>query len=223
MGSFERFAAGDQLLVAPEATLRVRGAFGYWWMQTPPGVIPPGPSVRRLRYLKDTAGGCAPGFDAFRRLPLTWQSFTGTSERPDGVNVVNSHVVNIAAEGSRTHYHPLPPAGGGTPQTEFYFVLDPADFSLRQAGRSSFLHAFPDIADWARLEVVPLRPGSVVLIPPNTGHRGLDALVNVVTLPGFKPRNELYVDTLIAAQTAGQGAFNPAWADAARDAVGGRA
>jgi hypothetical protein len=211
-GSFERFAAGDQLLVTGEAPLRVRGTFGYWWQETPLGTMPPGPAVRRLRFLKDTAGGCAPGFDAFRRLPLTWQSFTGTPERPDGINVANSHVVNIAAEQSRTHYHPVPPIGRGAPQTEFYFVFDPADFSLRQAGRRSVLHAFPDITDWSRVEVVDLRPGTVVLIPPGTGHRGLDVFVNVVTLPGFKPRNEIYVDALIAAQTNGQGAFNPAFA-----------
>jgi hypothetical protein len=211
-GSFERFAAGDQLLVTDAAPLRVRGAFGYWWLDTPPGVVPPGAPVRRLRYLKDTAGGCAPGFDAFRRLPLTWQSFTEAPERPDGINVANSHVVNIAAEQSRTHYHPGQAVGGGTAQTEFYFVLDPAGFSLGQAGRRSFLHAFPDIGDWSRVEEVPLRPGTVVLIPPGTGHRGLDALVNVVTLPGFKPRNEIYVDALIAEQTGGRGAFNPTFA-----------
>ena len=46
----------------------------------------PGPqaAVRRLRYLKDTAGGCAPGFDAFRRLPLTWSADLGSDE-PDNV------------------------------------------------------------------------------------------------------------------------------------------
>jgi len=214
-GSFERFAAGDQLLVRPDTPLTVQGTCGYWWLAMPPGVAPPGPAVRRLRYLKDTAGGCAPGFDAFRRLPLTWQSYTGTPGQPDGLNVVNSHVVNIAAEQSRTHYHPVPPVGGGAPQTEFYFVLDPADFSLGQAGRHSFLHAFPDIAEWARVTVVPLRPGTVALIPPGTGHRGLDALVNVVTVPGFKPRNEIYADALIAAHTGGRGAFNLAFAEPA--------
>jgi len=211
-GSFERFAAGDQLLVQPAAPLTVQGTCGYWWLATPPGVTPPGPAVRRLSFLKDTAGGCAPGFDAFRRLPLTWHSYTETTDRPDGVNVANSHVVNIAAEGSRTHYHPVPPVGGGAPQTEFYFVLDPTDFSLGQAGRQSLLHAFPDITDWGRVAVVPLRAGTVALIPPGTGHRGLDALVNVVTLPGFKPRNEIYADALIATQTGGRGAFNPAFA-----------
>ena len=32
----------------------------------------PRSAVRRLRYLADTAGGCNPDFDPFRRLPLTW-------------------------------------------------------------------------------------------------------------------------------------------------------
>lgn len=213
-GSFEPFAAGDQLLATDIAPLRVRGAFGYWWLEPPAGIVLPSPATRRLRYLKDTAGGCAPGFDAFRRLTLTWQPFTDTATQPDGINVVNSHVVHIAAEQSRTHYHPDPPVGGGRPQTEFYFVLNPTDFALRQAERQSFLHAFPDITDWARVEKIPLSPGTIVLIPPGTGHRGIDALVNVVTLPGFKPGNEVYADQLIATQTQGRGAFNPTFVSA---------
>jgi ribosomal protein L16 Arg81 hydroxylase len=43
-------------------------------------------------------------------------------------------------------------------------------------------------------EKVPLSPGSVVYIPPGTGHQGIDAFVNVITLPGFKPGNEIYFE-----------------------------
>jgi hypothetical protein len=208
-GSFERCGAGDQLIATSDLPLRVRGTFGYWWIDLPAGSRPSGSTTRRLRYLKDTAGGCAPGFDAFRRLTLPWQPFTETPARPDGVNVVNSHAVHIAAAQSRTHYHPVDPTGGGSPQTEFYFVLDPADLGLQHPGTAGSLRIFPDVADWSASEMVPLQPGSVVLIPPGTGHRGLDVMVNVVTVPGFKPGNEIYVDALIAAQTHGQGHFNP--------------
>ena len=217
-GSFEPFRAGDQLLATAREPLRLRGACGYWWMDVPRANALPCASTRRLRYLKDTAGGCAPGFDAFRRLTLTWQPFSGTAERPDGVNVVNSHVVHIAADQSRTHYHPAGAVGGGLPQVEFYFVLARTDFGLHGGGPSA-LHIYPDIGDWTSAQSIALRPGSVVLIPPDTGHRCIDVLANVVTVPGFKPGNEIYVDAAIALQTAGKGIYNAAFAgDASQSA-----
>jgi hypothetical protein len=211
-GSFEQFTAGDQLIVTAEAPLQARGRFGYWWMELPAGPRPPGSASRRLRYLKDTAGGCAPGFDAFRRLTLPWEAYTGTRERPDGVNVVNSHAVQITAAQSRTHYHPVPPIGGGIAQSEFYLVIDGAELGVQRPDVPSVLHISPDISDWSLVEHVALRPGSIVLIPPGTGHRGIDALVNVVTVPGFKPGNEIYVDAAIAARTKETGMFNRAFA-----------
>ena len=211
--AWEPIRAGDQLIAAPGARVHVRGTFSYWWIEDRGATATHCPAVRRLRYLRDTAGGCAPGFDAFRRLPLTWFSEPGLPAG-DGRNRVNSHVVNIAAEQSRTHFHPGRPVGGGWPQCELYLVLDPAGLGLGTAGRSAQLHSFADVGDWSRHAALALEPADVVVIPPDTGHRGIDACVNVVTLPGFKPRNEIYVDALIARH--GRGApHNPAFDQAA--------
>ena len=43
----------------------------------------------------------------------------------------------------------------------------------------------------------------LIYIPPGTGHRGLDVFVNVLTIPGFKPHNEYYLDRDIRDTTAG--------------------
>jgi hypothetical protein len=124
------------------------------------------------------------------------------------VNVVNSHVVNIAMETSRTQYHPVDPVGGGMPQSEMYLVLDPRSHGLKTYGRTPSLVTFPDIEDLSRYQETPLTPGSTVYIRPGTGHRGLNAFVNVITLPGFKPRNEIYLDQRIKDDTGGTAPYN---------------
>lgn len=216
--SWESLTVGDQLVVTQTAPVRVRGSFRYWWIEDLERDSRDISAVRRLRYLQDTAGGCAPGFDAFRRLPLTWAA-TSTSigddvppiladGEPDGVNRVNCHTLNIASELSRTHYHPLEAIGGGKPQFEMYFTLNPVGWSLGTAGRSGCLYTFPEVGRWSFSEVTELKPGTIALIPPHTGHRGCDAFVQVVTLPGFKPGNELYLDRLIRDATEGQSPHN---------------
>lgn len=45
---------------------------------------------------------------------------------------------------------------------------------------------------------------------PGTGHRGVDAFVSIVTIPGFKPGNEIYLDGTIARETGGTAPHNPA-------------
>ncbi len=239
-GGWEPLLPGDQLVCVPGAPLRVRGSFHYWSLEDTASTVPPCGAVRRLRYLKDTAGGCSPGFDAFRRLNLTWRlppavqhrllvgTGTGspadtdissstsassgdpTANDPDLPNRLNSHVLHIEAAQSRTHYHPAESIGGGAPQSEFYFVLQPDAYGLHSpAGAVPRLFTFPDPSDWRRHNVTELTPGTAVFIPPGTGHRGVDAFVNVVTIPGFKPGNEIYVDRLIAQR--GDGApFNAA-------------
>jgi len=209
---WEPIACGDQLVATRDRPLRGRGDVRLWCIEDGEAATTHCSATRRLPYLRDTAGGCAPGFDAFRRLPLTWFTEAGAATG-DGRNRLNSHVVNIAAEQSRTHYHPAQAVGGGKPQCELYFVLDPGALGLHTAGRRAMLHSFPDIDNWERFEATPLRPGDVVVIPPDTGHRGLDVLANVVTLPGFKPGNECYVDAIIARSAAGKAPFNPAFAN----------
>jgi ribosomal protein L16 Arg81 hydroxylase len=63
--------------------------------------------------------------------------------------------------------------------------------------------------DLTRFIDVPLKPGDFTYIPPNTGHRGMNVFVIVITLPGFKPHNELYLDADIKDRANGQSPFNP--------------
>jgi hypothetical protein len=166
-------------------------------------------AIRRLRFLADTAGGCNPDFDPFRRLPLTWY-YNYPGETGDGLNWVNSHVVNIPKETSPAHFHPPKGMGGasGIPQREMYLVLDPGAYKLNTWGRSASLLVFPDLRDLRRYEQHQLEPGMFIYIPPGTGHRGLDVFVNVLTIPGFKPHNEYYLDRDIRDTAGGSAPFN---------------
>jgi hypothetical protein len=206
--SWEPLMAGDQLIAAGSDTVRVRGDFACLAMENTHRPASHVPAVRRLRYLADTAGGCNPDFDPFRRLPLTW-FYNYPGETGDGLNWVNSHVVNIPKETSPSHFHP-PKSPGGTaiPQREMYLVLDPKDYQLNTWGRTASLVLFPDLRDLAQCQQIPLEPGRFVYIPPGVGHRGLDAFVNVLTIPGFKPWNEYYIDRDIQEAAGGQAPFN---------------
>lgn len=187
---FEPFRAGDQLAVSGEALLRVRGRFRYWWLEDTAQRTTHVSTTRRLPFLKNVPGGCNSAPNAFRRLLLSWHVETGSPDEPDGINRVNAHMVYIAAGQSRPHYHPAEPVGGGLPQTELYLAPDPLYQGLETADRRPALQLFPDVDDPDHFTTVALAPGSTVLIPPGVGHRAIDALVNVVAVPGFKPRNE---------------------------------
>jgi len=205
--SYERVMAGDQLALAGGETLRVRGRFSCLTFECPAHGTRRVPSVMRLRYLKDTSGGCNFDFDPFRRLPLTWY-INLPGEKGDGVNFANSHVVNIAKETSPTHFHPQKAIGGGDPQNEFYLVLDPTSYGLKTYGRQALLVTYPDLRDLGRFDEHKLEPGHFAFIPAGIGHRGIDAFVNVITVPGFKPRNEYYIDEDVMEATGGKAPYN---------------
>lgn len=207
--SFEPVIQGDQLIACADDEVRVRGTFRCLAMENIHRHTSHVSTARRLRYLADTAGGCNPDFDPFRRLPLTWY-YNLPGESGDGLNWVNSHVVNIPKETSPSHFHPPKGIGstGSIPQREMYLVLDPAAYQLNTWGRAASLIAFPDLRDLARCEQYPLEPGMFLYIPPGTGHRGLDVFVNVLTIPGFKPHNEYYIDRDIRDLGRGQAPFN---------------
>ncbi len=76
-------------------------------------------------------------------------------------------------------------------------------------GRAASIILFPDLRDLSRYEEHSLEPGMFVYIPPGTGHRGLDVFVNVLTIPGFKPHNEYYLDCDICEQSGGKAPYNP--------------
>lgn len=193
---WESVMPGDQILAGREP-LRVRGSFRYWHIDTP-RPIEHISALRRLRYLRDTAGGCNFQFDAFRRMSLTYYARRDvTPENPDGVNQLNSHFVNIANETSRAHYHPRQAVGGGKPQGEMYFVADPAAYRLSTYGRVARVTLWPDVeganADLREFVHLPLQTGSVIYITPGTAHRGIDVFANVVVLPGYKPKNQFFL------------------------------
>jgi len=206
--SYEPIGVGDQIIIKPDRTVKVRGKLKCIWIEDLKAIEPQTSIVRRIKYLKDLTGGCNIAFDPFRRLPLTWYVKGITKENPDGYNRVNSHVVNMAEEFSRTHYHPSKAIGGGKPQHELYLVLDPSEFNLRTYGRKSYAYFYPDIDDLSNYLRVDLRPGHVVYIPPGTGHRGANILANVITLPGFKPKNEWYIDKKIKRLYKGKVPYN---------------
>ena len=206
--SWETVVIGDQLLVHGDETLKVRGRFSCFSLENAMQSQPHTSSARRLRYLLDTAGGCSPGFDPFRRLPLTWfPNYPG--EEADGLNFFNNHIVNIPAENSPTHFHPPNPIGGGLPQTEFYLVLDPAPYRLAEVEEGPAIVLYPNLADLNRYEIHHLKPGMFVYMPPGVGHRGLNVFAMIMTIPGFKPGNELYLDADIYEQTQGLAPYNP--------------
>lgn len=209
LGSYEPVMAGDQLVLTERAPLAVRGTFSCFSIENRGRTAPHVPPVTRLRYLKDSSGGCNFDFDPFRRLPLTW-SMDAPGSIGDGVNFVNSHVVNIARETSPTHFHPPTPTGGGQAQDELYLVLDPEDYHLGTYGRDATLLTFPDLRRLDYVEAHNLSPGSFAYIPAGVGHRGLDVFVNVITIPGFKPHNEYYIDRDIQDATNGVAPFNEA-------------
>jgi mannose-6-phosphate isomerase-like protein (cupin superfamily) len=205
--SYEPIMGGDQLIACAQQEIRVRGRFKCLAMENVGRSTSHESMVRRLRYLLDTAGGCNPDFDPFRRLPLTWFP-NHPGESGDGLNWVNSHVVNIPKETSPTHFHPPKAVGGTTAQREMYLVLDPEIYKLNTWGRTASLIVYPDLRNLHRYEEYHLEPEMFIYIPPGTGHRGLDAFVNVLTIPGFRPHNEYYLDRDIRDQAEGKSPYN---------------
>jgi hypothetical protein len=205
--SYEPVMGGDQLIAFAQEEVRVRGQFQCLAMENAGRSASHESTARRLRYLLDTAGGCNPDFDPFRRLPLTWYT-NYPGESGDGPNWVNSHVVNIPKETSPTHFHPPKAVGGAIPQREMYLVLDPQTYNLDTWRRTASLTVYPDLRDLMHYEKYRLEPGMFVYIPPGCGHRGLDVFVNVLTIPGFRPHNEYYIDRDIRDLTGGKAPYN---------------
>ncbi len=206
-GSYERVMAGDQLVACGDEQIPVRGRFACMSIEKTDRTESHISTARRLRFLIDTAGGCSFDFEPVRRLPLTW-CVDDPGQEGDGVNFVNAHVVNIPEELSSTHFHPVRPLNGGLPQTEMYLVLDSEDYGIVNKGRDAEILLFPNLRDLRQYERHALKQGDLVYIPPGVGHRGLDVFVNVLTIPGFKPHNEIYIDQDILDRTGGDAPYN---------------
>ena len=205
--SYERIMAGDQITVCGDEEIPARGAFACMSIEKKDREASHVSTARRLRYLLDTAGGCSFDFEPLRRLPLTWY-MDHPNQDGDGVNFVNAHVVNIPSELSSTHFHPRQPLRGGLPQSEMYLVLEPRDYGIVNKDREASIILYPDLCDLRNFERHPLKPGDFVYIPPGVGHRGLDVFVNILTIPGYKPHNEFYIDQGILDRAKGESPYN---------------
>jgi hypothetical protein len=178
---------GDVLVVDRRHTAVVRGEARFIRIHVSKRTASAWAGVRQLADLPDVAGGCNVGSNAFRRLQITWQEDGRTSNDPDGDNLLGCHVLYIAAETSRTHYHPVPSRGGGMNQHELYLVLDPADYGFARTDDRGGVLTYPEPGDWDRYDWTPLRPGDVLAIKAGVAHRAVDILACVIAIPGFKP------------------------------------
>ena len=146
--------------------------------------------------ITDTPGGCATETGAYRRILLTWLQEKG----PYVYHALNVHRVRI--QDSFTHYHPL---DGGF--DEFYLVQQALpDSRLLTSERTAEILAPQTLErESARslLETHSLAVGDLVYLPRGSVHRGLGgALVQVITVPGFRPGAEIGVDAELIAINA---------------------
>jgi hypothetical protein len=193
-----RIGAGDVLIINSATVVESREAATFWTIRVPNHTPTVTAGARRLADLSDTSGGCNIGKNAFRRLQITWQETQAQDVQPDGNNRLGCHVVWIAEETSRTHFHPVRPAQFGLNQQELYLVLDPVAFGLKPSGTPAGVWTFPKPGQWETYHFTELKPGDVCWIPAGVAHRAIDLLACVIAIPGFKPNNDVYVDPLIS-------------------------
>jgi len=197
--SFEPFGVGDQLTVTDDEPIFVRGEFDYFWVENTQLFMTHTTATRRLLYLKNTSSSSTGNY--FRRLPLTWYAHTEADDEPNGVNSINSHVAYLTKKTNRPHYHPSSFIGDGLDQAQIYLVLNPnqtpaTDGWISSQNETGCLRIYPQLDNLSNSKDILLNSGSVVYIPPELGHYGLGLLTNVIALPGFKPRNTVYLNVL---------------------------
>jgi len=196
-------ASGDVAILPPHAGFSISppadGALQAL-VFTVPGPAPAGvPDFVRPDWdprLTDVPGGCATQTGAYRRILLTWNREVG----PYVWHAINAHRVRI--DDSFTHYHPV---NGGF--DEFYLVQSaPPGAKLLTSTRVDLLldPASASAADApAMIQEHPLRTGDLIYLPRGVAHRGIGgALVQVITVPGFRPDAEIGLDAGIAALDA---------------------
>lgn len=200
-----KISPGDVIALGPGQKISFSGGGSFWAIKSKTLQPLPFSGVSRLNDLEDTSGGCNNSENAFRRLQLVWENSDDESN-PDGRNVVGCHVIWIAAESSRSHFHPLPD-GKGRSQQEMYLVLDPKDFGLKSSGNPG-VWTYPEYGRWNEPHFTALKPGDVFFIAAPAVHRAVDILTCVVALPGFKPDNDRYIDQDIYDQSNGKAPCN---------------
>ena len=198
---------GDVIALGPDESVSFYGSGKFWAIKSHTTQPLPFNGISRLCDLPDTSGGCNNSENAFRRLQIVWED-SDDPENPDGANVVGCHVIWIAAESSRSHYHPVPSSKGGVNQQEMYLVLDPKDFGLKSDCGTPGVWTYPEYGRWDEPHFTPLKPGDVFFIAAPAVHRAVDILTCVVALPGFKPDNDRYIDQDIYDQSNGKAPCN---------------
>ena len=188
-GNRQELRPGDVIALGPDQSVAFYGRGKFWAIKSRTTQPLPFSGISSLSTLEDTSGGCNNSENAFRRLQVVWED-SQDPNNPDGANVVGCHVIWIAAESSRSHYHPVPSSKGGINQQEMYLVLDPEDFGLKGNCGTPGVWTYPEYGRWDEPCFTPLKPGDVFFIAAPAIHRAVDILTCVVALPGFKPDND---------------------------------
>jgi len=188
---------GDMVLLPPGAQLETDAPIGFLIFTVAEELPDELPSFIRPDWdprITDTPGGCATEEGAYRRILLTWLEKNG----PYTYHGLNAHRVRITD--SFTHYHPV---DGGF--DEFYLVQMVPESGAQIIVSEKTAMLVKNDGDAVRedeidslLESHPLRVGDLVYLPRGVIHRGVGgALVQVITVPGFRPGAEIGVDHLL--------------------------
>lgn len=186
-----KFSIGDILALRPGDQIYADSLFSALVISTP-DIIPRSiPSFIRPDWdpgITDVPGGCATATNAYRRILLTWKESVG----PYVYHSVNAHRVRIMD--SFSHYHPK--EGGFD---EFYLVQMAAPtaklLTSQKVDQIENNTGLTKSNSQALLDSHSLKVGDLVYLPRGMMHRGLgNALVQVITVPGFIPGAEIGVD-----------------------------
>lgn len=186
-----KFSVGDILALRPADQIYADSLFSALIISTPddiPSDIPPFIRPDWDPNITDIPGGCATETNAYRRILLSWKESIGKYV----YHSVNAHRVRLID--SFSHYHPV--EGGFD---EFYLVQMAAP-----SARLLTSHQVEKIENSKQvnesdvkqiLQSHSLKVGDFVYLPRGVMHRGLgNALVQVITVPGFVPGAEIGVD-----------------------------
>ena len=186
-----KFSVGDILALRPGDQIYADSLFSALVISSPDAFPKSIPSFIRPDWdpgITDVPGGCATATNAYRRILLTWKESVG----PYVYHSVNAHRVRIMD--SFSHYHPK--TGGFD---EFYLVQMAAPTAKLITSHKVDLIENNSILTKSNSETLleshSLKVGDLVYLPRGVMHRGLgNALVQVITVPGFIPGAEIGVD-----------------------------
>lgn len=186
-----KFSVGDIIAMRPADQIYADSVFSALVISTPDEFsrgIPPFIRPDWDPNITDIPGGCATETNAYRRILLTWKSSVGKYV----YHSVNAHRVRLMD--SFSHYHPV--EGGFD---EFYLVQMAAPTARLLTSRYVQKIENNEGVDASEVENLiqshSLKVGDFVYLPRGVMHRGLgNALVQVITVPGFIPGAEIGLD-----------------------------